>query len=180
MVQIRNTRPNTYQAHAVKKARAVQTYVAYDILTEGWPAGPWAFVLLLGFVAFFGVYYERYRCRNWAREGSFKTVEGVVDNFHREPIGGHGPETFTVGGVFFACSPSNLDRAGFNKTTRGGSPIRPGARVRICYQNGRILRLELFNAPNQNTARDAAMTFLFHVIDHWRPPVMLIGPDRTP
>src|SRR6267142_5371143 len=170
----------------------MQTHVAYDILTEGWPVGPFlmhlgivglgillaraylksrgtarpfpggaafvgAFVVLVGFVAFFGVYYERYRCRNWAREGNFKVVEGVVENFHPEPAGGHGPETFTVGGVFFACSPNNLDRAGFNKTTRGGSPVRPGVRVKICYQNGRILRLELFKPPNQITALDAAI-----------------------
>ena len=161
----------------------MQTYVAYDILAEGWPIGPFllhlgivggaillaraylkarrtahpfpggaafvgAFVLLAGFVAFFGVYCERYRCRNWAREGNFKIVEGVVENFHPEPTGGHGPETFTVGEVFFACSPNDLDRAGFNKTTRGGSPIRPGLHVRICHQEGRILILELFKTPN--------------------------------
>ena len=136
-------------------------------------------MLLVGFVAFFGVYYERYRCRNWAREGSFKTVEGVVENFHPEPTGGHGPETFTVGGVFFACSPNNLDRAGFNKTTRGGSPIRPGARVRICYQNGRILRLELFKAPNQNTALDAAMTLSFHVVAHSRGASEVLALGRS-
>jgi hypothetical protein len=158
-------------------------HLAYDILAEGWPIGPFllhlgivglgillaraylkarrtaqpfpvgaafvgAFALLVAFVAFFGVYGERYRCRNWAREGNFKIVEGVVENFHAEPTGGHGPETFTVGEVFFTCSPNNLDRAGFNKTTRGGSPIRPGVRVRICYQNGRILRLELFKPQN--------------------------------
>lgn len=108
-----------------------------------------ALVLLLGFLAFFGVYLERYKCREWARTANYSIVEGTVEDFHPEPEGGHGPETFRVGDVFFACSPNNLDRGGFNRTSRGGSPIRPGLHVRICYHNGRILRLEILQNPNQ-------------------------------
>jgi hypothetical protein len=163
----------------------MQTQVAYDILTEGWPIGLFllhfgivllalmlgcgylksrrtshpfpkgaavvgALVLAGGFLSYFGVYSERYHCRKWAREGNFSVIEGVVENFHAEPIGGHGPETFTVGGVFFACSPNNLDRAGFNRTSRGGSPIRPGLHVKICSHDGRILKLELLPSSSQN------------------------------
>jgi hypothetical protein len=162
----------------------MQAQVAYDILAEGWPVGPFllhlsivgialifiraylcsrktgspvtpgaalvgALVLLVGFLAFFGVYLERYKCRKWARTANYSIVEGAVEDFHPEPEGGHGPETFRVGDVFFACSSNNLDRGGFKRTARGGSPIRPGLHVRICHHNGRILRLEILQTPNQ-------------------------------
>jgi hypothetical protein len=79
-------------------------------------------------------------------DGSARVVEGVVEDFHPMPKGGHDTERFTVGGVRFEYS-DFIVSPGFNRTSSHGGPIREGLHVRIHYSLDRgdatILKLEI-------------------------------------
>jgi hypothetical protein len=78
--------------------------------------------------------------RNVLISNEFKTVEGIVSNFHPMPYEGHEEETFTVQGIRFSYSDYIATNA-FNNTKSHGGPIDEGKAVKIDYYNGKILRL---------------------------------------
>ena len=74
--------------------------------------------------------------------GRCKIVEGRVEQFHPMPWSGHDMEHFEVKGIEFNYS-DFIVSTGFNNAASHGGPIREGLPVRICYQDGEILRLEI-------------------------------------
>lgn len=72
------------------------------------------------------------RLVNFMETGKTEVVEGVVENFHPMPVGGHDSERFSVQGTPFAYSDYEVTQA-FNNTTSHGGPIRAGLPVRITY-----------------------------------------------
>lgn len=87
------------------------------------------------------VYYQHYRCTQWMRTGNYQVVEGRVANFvpYRKPSKEH----FSVNAVYFEYSPYDLTVCGFKQLAQDGSPIKDGLMVRVTYQEGRILKLEI-------------------------------------
>ncbi len=77
---------------------------------------------------------------------SYKTVQGLIENYHPIPKGGHDSERFTVQGVSFEYSDYDLTDYGYNNAASNGGAIKEGLFVRINYfHNGTknvILRLE--------------------------------------
>ena len=59
-------------------------------------------------------------------------VEGVVENFHPMPQGGHDTDRFDVSGVHFEYGSAGMSQ-GFNQDVTVGGPIRAGLYVRIHY-----------------------------------------------
>jgi hypothetical protein len=82
------------------------------------------------------------KCRDEARRG-LVTVEGIVENFHPMPYGGHDQEHFTVGGEQFSYTDFDISECGFHQSASHGGPIRPGLHVRIGHRAGRILKIEV-------------------------------------
>jgi hypothetical protein len=77
----------------------------------------------------------------------YQVVEGVIENFHPMPEGGHDIESFTVNGVKFAYSDYELIY-GFNNAASHGGPLKEnGQQVRLSYitikGENRILKIEL-------------------------------------
>lgn len=77
-----------------------------------------------------------------AQTGNCEVVQGVVDNYSAGLVPNKGWETFRVNGVRFEYSDFIIE-PGFNNSAFYGGPIRRGLPVRICYREGRILRLEV-------------------------------------
>ena len=67
-----------------------------------------------------------------ASSGNVQVVEGIVENFHPMPAGGHDTERFTVGDESFAYSDYEIT-GGFNNAASHGGPIRAGLPVRITF-----------------------------------------------
>ena len=97
--------------------------------------------IALGGVGAYNVNFQRLRCAQWVRSGEYRVVEGVVSDFHPIPATGHDSERFTVDGVRFEYSDNDLSKGGFNNAASLGGPIKTGLRVKIAYNQGRILRL---------------------------------------
>lgn len=97
----------------------------------------------LTFVATYGDYQSSVAALKAQR---VKVVEGVVSNFHPTPAHGHAMESFSVAGLKFEYSDFVLT-AGFNRTASHGGPIHEGLPVRIWYQDGKILRLDISPEP---------------------------------
>jgi hypothetical protein len=76
------------------------------------------------------------------RAKHYAVVEGLVADFVPGGPGGHGDETFRVGGVPFRYSAATITSA-FHRTKPYGGPIREGLGVRIASVNGAIARPEL-------------------------------------
>jgi hypothetical protein len=76
----------------------------------------------------------------------YQTVQGIVENYHPMPEGGHDTERFTVGGVPFEYSDYDLTDYGYNNAASKGGAIKEGLLVRIGYFNNGsknvILKLE--------------------------------------
>ena len=97
----------------------------------------------IGIPSAWNVYHKQQMCRDTLAAGTYAVVEGKVENFKPMPKTGHSQESFTVNGVRFLYSDYDVSQGGFNNTASHGGPIRSGLPVRIAYQNGRILRLEV-------------------------------------
>jgi len=84
-----------------------------------------------------------------SRPGNCQEVEGLVADFVPEPALGHRSESFSVGGLRFSYSSSDLTVGGFRWSSGAGGPIRGGLPVRICFvRDGArnvIVRLEVAN-----------------------------------
>lgn len=98
-------------------------------------------VISLGGLGYGNVYYQHFRCTQWMRTGNYQIVEGRVADF----VPYHKPkkEHFSVNAAYFEYSPYDLTVCGFKQLARDGSPIKDGLMVRITYQEGRILKLEI-------------------------------------
>lgn len=106
------------------------------------------FAALWTLVAAVGIFGGDRDAASTLTSGGAKVVEGVVENFHPMPAGGHDTERFTVEGVPFAYSDFILV-PGFHNTSSHGGPVRAGLRVRIHYAGERhnILKLEIEDQP---------------------------------
>src|SRR5262245_53756421 len=75
------------------------------------------------------------------KTGRFKVAEGIVQDFVPMPPGGHATESFRVGDVNFRYgygSSSTTFTSGWNQ-----GYLHNGAQVRIAYDGGEILRVEV-------------------------------------
>lgn len=110
----------------------------------------WFFVVFasLWTLIAFGSTYSSYRELLEAyRTGRYSVVEGIVEDFHPMPYGGHQSECFRVAKERFCYSDYAVSPA-FNQSASHGGPIRAGLPVRISYCEDddfqpRILRLEI-------------------------------------
>ena len=98
------------------------------------------FGILWTTLAFVGTGSEYTECRRVMKNGTYKEVEGYVENFDPMPYSGHKNESFSVNGVFFSYSDYGPS-AGFNNTKSHGGPIDEGKYVKIRYHDGLILQL---------------------------------------
>jgi hypothetical protein len=84
-------------------------------------------------------YVEEQRCKEWARSGDYQTAEGPVIHL--------GKNSFQVGEARFPYFRKYSNTGGFyGKFTAPGTEglrLRPGLKVRIAHQEGRILRIEI-------------------------------------
>jgi hypothetical protein len=105
-----------------------------------------AIFLLSVFILYCGINYEiigTIAAARDARTGNCTIAEGKVEAFLPEPAAGHGRrETFSVNGTNFSYS-AYASTLGFHRSMFQGGPIRQGLQVRICHQNGVILRLDV-------------------------------------
>jgi hypothetical protein len=98
------------------------------------------FAILWTICSFMTTGSEYFECRNVMKNGTYKEVEGKVENFDPMPFSGHKDESFTVNGILFKYSDFGVS-AGFNNSKSHGGPIDEGKYVRIRYYNGLILQL---------------------------------------
>ncbi|GHC66836.1 hypothetical protein [Ulvibacter litoralis] len=91
----------------------------------------------LAFISTGSEYFSSIRAM---KNGTYKEVEGIVENFDPMPHSGHKNESFTVNGVKFEYSDFGPS-SGFNNTKSHGGPIDEGKYVRINYYDGKILQL---------------------------------------
>lgn len=100
----------------------------------------------LGWFGYHNVVVQQQRCIDWLEGGTYEVVTGKVEDLRPMPGSGYQPEIFTVSGVRFEYSDSNLSQGGFHQTRLAGGPIDEGRLVRITYHEGRILRLEVWTS----------------------------------
>ena len=90
-----------------------------------------------------------YRIKKIYEGGSYKTVEGQIDNLDPMPYAGHKQESFTINGIGFNYSDFSTSYYGFHKAASHGGPIKEnGQEVRIGYitsdeGHNTILKIEL-------------------------------------
>ncbi|MCR4650554.1 MAG: hypothetical protein K5662_02250 [Lachnospiraceae bacterium] len=88
---------------------------------------------------FFYVTYNSYKANNLFKEGYYKTVEGVVEDFSPMPYEGHQRESFVINGVRFQYS-DFAETPGYNNARSHGGIIEGnGQHLRICYYNDNSL-----------------------------------------
>lgn len=89
---------------------------------------------------------EYFKTKSVYDNKQYQTIEGVVENYHPMPAGGHDSERFTVGGVKFEFSDFDARDYGYNNAASHGGVIKEGLQVRIGYFNNGdknvILKLE--------------------------------------
>ena len=129
-----------------------------------WTKPHWLFA---AFCCFFGVLWSGivgpsilsadWRAFTAYQNGDYRTVEGVVYDFHPMPYEGHQDECFSVQDQRFCYSDFEI-APGFHNATSHGGPIRSGLPVRIAYRDGRILRLDIPKDQILTPAQSAAVT----------------------
>jgi len=86
------------------------------------------------FSAIVGASGNKYRSEKYYFEsGKYKVVEGLIENFHPMPAGGHDSEHFDVNGVHFDYSSFDLADLGYNKTQADGGILKAALYVRLTY-----------------------------------------------
>jgi hypothetical protein len=104
----------------------------------------WLILWSLGVVVGGGnVLYQHFRCAAWARSGNFDVTEGQVTEFRPLAKREKGNESFTVQGLTFSYSSSNLSQGGFRYELGPDGLLQEGSQVRISHREGRILKLEI-------------------------------------
>jgi hypothetical protein len=91
------------------------------------------------------------------QRGDYRTVEGIVSDFHPMPYEGHQDECFSVEDQRFCYSDYEI-APGFHNAASHGGPIRSGLPVRIAYREGQILRLDIAKEQALTPAQSAAIT----------------------
>ena len=109
---------------------------SYQIFMYFWTG----FGVLWTTLAFMGTGSEYFSCVSAMKDGTYKEVEGIVENFDPMPHSGHKNESFTVKGVKFEYSDYGVS-TGFNNTKSHGGPIDEGKFVKIKYYDEKILQL---------------------------------------
>lgn len=96
-------------------------------------------VLLAVAVLLYGTVISYRSARSWTRfhkifhyVGSYRVVQGTVQNYHLTVVSGSHIERFQVNGVSFAYANHGTPQC-FHKTADDGGPIREGLQVRIGY-----------------------------------------------
>jgi hypothetical protein len=110
----------------------------------------WFFVIFASvstLVVFGSTYSSRRDLLQVYRTGNYSVAEGIVEDFHPMPYGGHQSECFRVGKEKF-CYSDYVASPAFNQSASHGGPIRAGLPVRISYYEddnfqAHILRLEI-------------------------------------
>ena len=128
-----------------------------------WSQPHWLFA---AFCCFFGVLWSGvvgpsilsadWRAFAAYQSGDYRSVKGVVYDFHPMPYEGHQDECFSVQDQRFCYSDYEI-APGFHNATSHGGPIRSGLPVRIAYRDGRILRLDIPKDQVLTQAQSAAI-----------------------
>jgi hypothetical protein len=89
-------------------------------------------------------YVDQRRCREWARQHAYETVEGPVVGFRRD-AGKNVTTHFKVGEIAFSYDAMLSKKGGFQGEFTVLTPIklRDGPHVRVAHREGRILRMEV-------------------------------------
>lgn len=129
-----------------------------------WTKPHWLFAV---FLCFFGVLWvggvgSSVLSADWQayaayQKGDYRTVEGIVSDFHPMPYEGHQDECFSVQEQRFCYSDFDVG-PGFHNAASHGGPIRTGLQVRISYREGRILRLDVAKDQALTPAESASIT----------------------
>ena len=102
------------------------------------------FAIIWTAIAFAATYSQYLRHKAIAQANECRVVEGPVEHFVPMPAAEHAQESFSVAGVPFRYSDSDMTD-GFNNTSTHGGPITSDSYVRICYDpaGNVILRLDI-------------------------------------
>jgi hypothetical protein len=65
----------------------------------------------------------------------YKTVEGIVKDFHPMPATGHDMEHFTVNGIYFEYSDNSLGDPGYKTSEINGGVVKKDLYVKLTYIN---------------------------------------------
>ena len=132
----------------VRQWRGLQRFTGYFMV------GFAALWTLLAFGLMFPEYYEAHEAY---RTGRYSVVEGPVENFRPMPYEGHQDECFSVQNQTF-CYSDYGPTPGFNNSASHGGPIRAGLPVRIAYDDGHILRIDIRqdSVPTENERQAAS------------------------
>jgi hypothetical protein len=88
-----------------------------------------------------------YSEKSFYDDGKCKIVEGIVENYHPMPAGGHDTEHFDVKSVHFDFTDYSLGDMGYNTSASHGGVIKAGLYVRLwyvaSYDRNAILRIEI-------------------------------------
>lgn len=105
-----------------------------------------SFAGLISIVLIPSMFGEYFKTKSVYDNKQYQTTEGVVENYHPMPAGGHDSERFTVEGVEFEFSDFDVSDYGYNNAASHGGAIKEGLKVRIGYFNNGsknvILKLE--------------------------------------
>src|SRR3954447_10652320 len=108
----------------------------------------WLVWMALGAVGFGNVFYQHFRCRAAAAAGRVQVVQGPGTAYHpHDPHQRGDRETLTVSGQTWTYSTHDLGRGGYRGAPPANKRIGVGSPVRISSYDGRILKLELLDAP---------------------------------
>jgi len=109
------------------------------------PATIWIAPVLAGIltIGFFISTWTDYRNALIARTtGQCDAIEGTIENFVAEPLGGHSDESFTVDGRLLHYGTFVLT-PGFHLSRARGGPFGPGVYVRLLVRGNDILYAEV-------------------------------------
>ncbi len=110
-----------------------------------------AFWLVAGGFGYGAVFYQYAVNLRALRTGSYETVEGPIENLHRQnPMKKGDSEHFVVDGHEFQYSSANLGGSGLRSSKSLRVPLKDGLYVKIWHRHGIICRLDA--SPSQSSS----------------------------
>jgi hypothetical protein len=108
------------------------------------PVSLWlAFWLVAGGFGYGNVFYQYAVNLRALRTGPWETIEGPIENLHRQnPMQKGDREHFVVDGHEFEYSSANLGGSGLRSSTNFKVPLRNGLYVKLWHRRGIIYRLD--------------------------------------
>ena len=109
------------------------------------------FWLVAGGFGYGGVFYQYAANLRALRTGSYETLEGPIENLHRQnPMKKGDSEHFVVDGREFEYSSANLGGSGLRSSTNFKVALKNGLYVKLWHRGGIIYRLDA--SPPQSSS----------------------------